>query len=201
MTIDSDPGFKIIAPEPPRSPEAAEFFRNHPEFTVSDSLTFLTDHYPDTSEWIVDSGVAVQALTGRREGYPSDIDIVSLSPDMETDFGHSDGIDPADRRYIDVKSIDHWLLGRGAGLADPSSLWPYIVALSLPRDIEGHSVRIMHPAIIAAGKSTMAKMTQRPKDTADLELLAVEPGQLQAATELLRGHDLERQFRLLQPHS
>jgi hypothetical protein len=188
MTIDSDPGFRIVAPETPRSADAAEFFQTHPEFAVSDSLAFLAQHYPDTSEWIVDSGVAVQALTGERPGQPSDI-------------GHSNGIDPTDRRYIDVKSIDHWLLGRGAGLADPSSLWPYIVALSLPRDIEGHSVRIMHPAIIAAGKSTMARMTQRPKDIADLELLAVEPKQLQAATELLRGHDVDHQFRLLQPQS
>ncbi len=200
MTVDSDPGFRIIPPDPPRSPEAAEFFRSHPEFIVSDSLAFLAEHYPDTSQWIIDSGVAIQALTGHRDGYPSDIDVVSLSPRMEADFGHSNGIDPADRRYIDVKSIDHWLLGRGSGLTDPPSLWPYIVALSLPRNIEGHFVRIMHPAIIAAGKSTMAKMTQRPKDVADLELLAVEPEQLQAATELLRGNDLERQFRLLQQH-
>jgi hypothetical protein len=150
---------------------------------------------------IVDSGIAVQALTGERLGRPSDIDIVSHGPDMEADFGHSNGIDPTDRRYIDVKSIDHWLLGRGVGLADSSSLWPYIVALSTPRNIEGHLVRIMHPAIIAAGKNTMARMAQRPKDIADLALLAVEPEQLQAATELLRGHDIDHQFRLLQPQS
>ena len=76
-------------------------------------------------------------------------------------------------RSVDVKSLDHWLLGRGSTQGDQSSLWEYISALSVPVDIDGHIVKVMHPALVAAGKSTMAKMAQRPKDLTDLRLLAV----------------------------
>jgi hypothetical protein len=201
MTSDADPGFRIVPPEPPRSPEVVEFFHSHPEFDVSSSLAFLTQHYPDTSGWIVDSGVAVQALTGRRMDQPSDIDVVCRDVGMETDFGHGNGLDPTERRYIDIKSIDHWLLGRGVKFADPISLWKYIADLSSHCSIEGYSVMVMNPAIIAATKSTMARMTQRPKDIADLALLSVDPDQLHAATELLRGHDIDHNFQYLQTTS
>jgi len=174
---------------------------SHPEFNVSDSLGFLTTQYPDTSEWIVDSGVAIEALAGKREQPPEDIDIVSHTADMEADFGEHGSSVTGDRRYIDVKSVDHWLERRSAALADPTALWPYIVALSSAHEIKGHTVRVMHPAIIAATKSTMARMEQRSKDVADLELLAVSPEQLHAATELLKGHDPDLQFGILQQRS
>src|SRR4051812_17818269 len=109
---DIDPHFRIIPPEPPRSPGVIEFFANNPEFDVRQSLQFLTAHYPDTNTWVVDSGVAVQLLTGKRELVPRDVDIVCLTDEMEKDFGHTDGLDPKDNRYIDVKSIKHWLSGR-----------------------------------------------------------------------------------------
>jgi hypothetical protein len=47
----------------------------------------------------------------------------------------------------------------------------------------------------------MARMSQRSKDLADLDLLAVEPEQLQAATELLKGHEFDRQYAILKPQS
>ncbi len=197
MIADADPGFRVVPPEPPRSPEAAEFFRTHPEFNVDDSLDFLVAHYPDTSTWIVDSGIAVQALAGRRDSIPSDIDIVSIDEGMEDDFGHSNGLVPGDRRYIDVKSVSHWMLGRDISTLDPETLWYYLSELSLPRDISGHDVRIMHPAILAATKSTMARMAVRPKDTADLQLLAVDRDEIEAATALLQGHDPERHAQFL----
>lgn len=196
ITADTGPSFSLIRPQPPRSPEVASFFETHPEFDVSSSLEFVTQHYPDVSDWIVDSGIAVQILTGRREQQPSDLDIVCRDPEMEEDFGRSSAMYD-DRRYIDVKSLDHWLLGRGEVRGDQSSLWEYVSALSIPMDVGGHTIQVMHPALIAATKSTVAKMEQRPKDLADIELLAVSPGQIEAATALLRGHEPEKQFEFL----
>lgn len=191
-----DPLFSIIPPVPPRSLEVREFFEANPKFDVQKSLQFLVTHYPDTDSWVVDSGVAVQLLTGKRELIPRDIDIVCQSDEMEDDFGHTNGLDPNDIRYIDVKSIKHWLGGRVLGV-DEQTIWKNLVMTSKFIDVNGLSVRIMHPAIIAAGKSALARMTQRPKDITDIELLAVSPEELEAATKLLQGIKPEEQLAYL----
>lgn len=193
---DIDPLFKIIPPDPPHSPEVREFFTNNPEFSVQRSLEFLTLHYPNIDTWVVDGGVAVQQLTGKRDLVPRDIDIVCFADEMEEDFGHTNGLDPNDNRYIDVKAIKHWLIGRAMG-ADEQATWERIVASSRLASVDGLTFRIMHPAIIAAGKSTLARMTQRPKDISDIELLKVSPKQLDAATKLLQGINPEEQLKYL----
>ena len=193
---DTDPTFRIIPPEPPNSPEVREFFATNPELDVEQSLRFLVENYPDTNSWVVDSGVAVQLLTGKRELASRDIDIVCRTDEMEDDFGHTNGRNPDDNRYIDVKSIKHWLSGRVMG-ADEQATWGHILASSKVADVSGLAVRVMHPAIIAAGKSTLARMTQRPKDITDLELLSVSEEELDAATKLLQGHNPEAQLKRL----
>ena len=196
---ETDPNFRIIPPDPPRSPEVREFFAANPELDVASSLAFLNVNYPDKDSWIVDSGVAVQLLTGKRLDIPSDLDILCRNDAMEADFGHSSGTDPRDRRYIDVKSIGHWLEGR-VGNVDEQAVWESIIATSSMHEINGATFRIMHPAIIVAGKSTLARMSPRPKDATDIAVLNVTAERLTAATELLRGNDPEVQVRLLTVH-
>ena len=169
--IDADPGFTILPPDPPHSPVVAEFFADNPEFNVTDNLAFLAEHYPDTSSWIVEGGVAVQALTGRRESPPGDIDVICRDRGMEADFGHSDGFDPSDRRYIDVKTTEDWLQRKRVVESGEPSLWDYVLASSLSITIDGFPVHVMHPALIAAGKSTLFQGLQRPKDISDVALL------------------------------
>ena len=140
--------------------------------------------------------MAIQLLTGKREIIPGDLDIVCRTDDMEADFGHTNGLNPEDNRYIDVKSISHWLRGRVTN-ADEQLVWEGIVATSSMHEVDGVTFRVMHPAIIAAGKSTLARMSPRPKDASDLALLSVPPAQLTAATELLRGHGLEEHVQFL----
>ncbi|MGB4759141.1 MAG: hypothetical protein WBP26_03715 [Candidatus Saccharimonadales bacterium] len=191
-----DPAFRIISPEPPRSPEVKDFFVANPEFNVEKSLLFLAAHYPDSDSWVVDSGVAVQLLTGKRKLEPRDLDIVSQTDEMEDDFGHTNGLDPNDSRYIDVKSIKHWLSGRVPEV-DEQTIWKYVIATSKFIEVSGLRVRVMHPALIAAGKSTLARMAQRPKDSSDIELLQVTPEQLDAATKLLQGQRPDEQLKRL----
>ena len=193
---DIEPPFRIIPPEPPRSPEVREFFATNPELDVQGSLRFLVTNYPDTDSWVVDSGVAVQLLTSVRELEPRDIDIVCQTNEMEDDFGHTNGLDLNDNRYIDVKSIKHWLSGRVLE-ADEETTWKYIVATSKIVEVGGLTIRIMHPALIAAEKSTLARMTQRPKDITDIQLLAVSSEQIDAATKLLQGNNTEEQLKIL----
>jgi hypothetical protein len=80
---------------------------------------------------------------------------------------------------------------------DEESVWKNIVATSRPVEIDGLTVRVMHPAIIAAGKSTLARMAQRPKDISAIELLGVTAEQLDAATKLLQGINSEQQLERL----
>jgi hypothetical protein len=203
MTIDVDPGFTAHAPEPIRSPEVARFYDQNPELDVGRSLAFVTKNYPDTSVWVIEGGVAVQALTRSRAVQPHDLDIVCQDPTMEAAFGYPEQPDLSQTRgpdrYIDVKTLERWLRRKRLVVPGEPSLWEHVLALSLPMAIEGSPVRVLHPALIAAGKSTLFQGTQRrPKDEHDVQLLAVSDEQVMAATELLLGHDPEKQIDILQ---
>jgi len=131
---------------------------------------------------------------------PNDIDVVSRDDSMEEDFGHSSGLDSSDVRYIDVKSINHWLRGRVQSF-DGDMVWRSIIASSQDLNVNGVTVRVMHPAIIAAGKSTLARMVPRTKDAEDIKLLNVSDLEIEAATKLMRNEDPDTQLRILRSTS
>ncbi len=89
---DINPTFRMKTPEPPHSPYVREFFAANPDMNLKASLQFLETQYPDRDSWMLDSGVAVQILTGAREVVPIDIDVVCLNDEMESDFGHTNGL-------------------------------------------------------------------------------------------------------------
>ena len=191
---DFDPSLQPNSREISGPEKLAEFYAENPDFDIAKSLSFLTAEYPDTDSWVVYSGLAVLLLAGERTIPTSDADIICRDKAMADDFAapggdHTDG-------YLDVKTIDSWLRGRADGV-NPDQIWQYILASSVTMESEGASFRVMHPAMVAAAKSTLSRYEIRPKDREDVETLNVDDDRLQAATDLIHGIDPDHNLAVL----
>jgi hypothetical protein len=193
---DFDPTSRHDTGEQSSMSRVKEFYLENPDFDISKSLSFLTTEYPDIDNWVVYSGLAVFLLAGQRTVPTSDADIICRNRGMADDFNvlavngnHSEG-------YLDVKTIDSWLRGR-VDEVDPDQIWQSIIASSVKMKIGSAGFRVMHPAIVAAAKSTLSRIEIRSKDREDIATLNVGDSQLQAATELIHGIDPDRNLAIL----
>ena len=161
----------------PPAPHAAEFVHANPDFNLEASLEFFADRYSG-QEWVLEGGAAVHQLTGGNRPEPHDLDVVCLDPAIQNDFNGFE--------YFDIKSIDLWMAFKG--LAVPTGFWEHVMDTSVPANVAGTAVRLMHPSLIAAGKSfPYAGRPQRAKDIRDIELLDVSLAQLDSAKARMVG--------------
>lgn len=192
---DLDPSFQPTSRELSGPERLADFYAENPDFDVSKSLSFLTAEYPDTDSWVVYSGLAVLLLKGERTSSTSDADIICRDQAMADDFGAKGGVKEHSDGYLDVKTIDSWLRGRSE--TDPEQVWHSILASSVQMNSGSATFRVMHPAMVAAAKSTLSRYEIRPKDRDDVATLQVSDNQLRSATDLIHGIDPDRNLAVL----
>jgi hypothetical protein len=155
----------------------AEFLGTNPNFELGQSIDFLAAHYGQ-QEWVVEGGAAVHNLAGGGRPEPHDLDIVCRDPGMQRDFNGPN--------YFDIKSLALWMGCKG--LEPAPDLWHHVMDTSIPATVAGADVRLMSPALIAAGKSfPYLGRPQRQKDILDIELLGVKPYELEAAKARMLG--------------
>jgi len=165
----------------PAAPHVAKFIENNPNFDLSNSLLFLVENYSG-QEWIIEGGVAVRHYVGEQRIEPHDLDIVCLDKQMQADFNGS--------MYFDVKELDFWMSGKR--LETQAGLWSYIMSTSVMANIHGVDVRLMSPAIIAAGKSFgYFGRPLRDKDITDIRMLGLSEQEINMARQRLSTPTLE----------